>query len=236
MVVTHETIDIGKMRVLLSVPKAGGARTTGVLMYSDIFQITGPQMRASARLAGHGFVVATPEIFHRREPPGTAIPFDDAGRTRGLDDAKATRVADFDADRAAVLDYLHAHPRVASLATFGFCIGGHLAFRAAFDPRVEKAVCCYPTGVHDGKLGADADAGTLARVEEIRGEMLLVFGTEDPHVPEDARAKICAAVSTKRVTTKLYHAEHAFMRDEGPRFDAEAADDAWREAIAFLRA
>jgi carboxymethylenebutenolidase len=236
MVVTHESIDIGGMRILLSIPKAS-SRVPGVLMYSDIFQLTGPQLRASARLAGHGYVVATPEIWNRREPKGTAIPFDDAGRTRGTGNARATRVADFDADRTAVLDLLASHPLVdaARLATFGFCIGGHLAFRAALDPRVRAAACFYPTGVHDGKLGADADAGTLARVGEIDAVMLLVFGTRDPHVPEEARARIANALAGKRVTTRLYDAEHAFMRDEGPRFDPEATDDAWREAIAFLR-
>jgi hypothetical protein len=40
----------------------------------------------------------------------------------------------------------------------GFCIGGHLAFRAAFDPRIAATVCFYPTGLHNGALGADADA------------------------------------------------------------------------------
>lgn len=235
MLVTHETIEIGGMRVLLSTPKTAASRVPGVLMYSDIFQITGPQIRASTRLAGHGFVVATPEIWHRREPPGTAIPFDDAGRTRGLDNAKATRVSDFDADRTAVLDMLEKHPRVSCLATMGFCIGGHLAFRAALDPRVRAAACFYPAGLHDGKLGSDADAGTLARVGEIRGDLLLVFGTRDSHVPDDARGKIAIALAGKRVSTKLYDAEHAFMRDEGPRFDPEATDDAWREAIDFLR-
>jgi carboxymethylenebutenolidase len=232
------TVDGSPMRVLVTAPKTAG-RYPGILMYSDIFQITGPQLRVSRRLAGYGFVVATPEIYHRVEPAGTAIPFDDDGRTRGQDDARKTTVAEIDADARAVLDWLACDPGVASdrLGAVGFCIGGHLALRAALQKDVRATAAFYPTGVHDGKLGKNADAGTLARVKEISGELLLVFGARDPHVPEPARIAIDSALQTAgtRVTTKLYDAEHAFMRDEGPRYDPEATDDAWREAVGFLR-
>src|ERR1700736_5905547 len=100
------------MRMFVAAPKATG-KYPGIVCYSDIFQLTGPMLRLVSRLAGYGFVVAAPEIYHRIEPPGTAIPFDDAGRTRGLDDAAKTSVAEFDADCRATLDFLNNHPLVA---------------------------------------------------------------------------------------------------------------------------
>ena len=42
-------------------------------------------------------------------------------------------------------------PGIDRLSATGFCIGGHLAFRAAFDPRVAATVCFYPTGLHNGR-------------------------------------------------------------------------------------
>ncbi len=237
MVVTTEIVD-APMRMLVTAPCAEG-RYPGILLYSDIFQITGSQRRLSTRLAGYGFVVATPEIYNRLESAGTAFEFDDAGRSRGLANAQKTAAADFDADGHAVLRWLAADPRVDEkrLGAMGFCIGGHLAFRAALQPAVRGAVCFYPTGLHDGKLGKDPDAGSLARAREVRGELLLVFGTADPHVPDGARASIAAALTAAgaKFATKLFPAEHAFMRDEGPRYDPEATDRAWDEAIAFLR-
>jgi carboxymethylenebutenolidase len=243
MVVTTSTVDVmrdGKpMRMLVTEPRGGGEHFPGVLLYSDIFQVTAPQARMSTRLASYGFVVATPEIWNRVEAPGTAIAFDDAGRTRGLDNAKKTSVAEMDADGRAALDWLSAHARVKrdAIGAMGFCIGGHLAFRAALQPEVRATACFYPTGVHDGRLGRDADAGTLARVKEIRGDLLLVYGTRDPHVPEDARAKIDGALQAAgtRYETALFDAEHAFMRDEGPRWDPEASDQAWSRGVTFLR-
>jgi carboxymethylenebutenolidase len=245
MVVTQETVDVERagasgrrMRMLVTAPKSA-ARCPAILMYSDIFQITEPQRRVSTRLASYGFVVATPEIWNRLEAPGAAIPFDDAGRTRGLENAKKTAVADMDADCRAALEWLAASERArpGAIGAMGFCIGGHLAFRAALQPDVKASACFYPTGVHDGRLGSDADAGTLQRVKEIRGELLLVYGGKDPHVPAEARAKIEAALNAAgtRHEIDVYDAEHAFMRDEGPRWDPEATDLAWARAIAFLR-
>src|ERR1051325_3481681 len=108
MIITtgYSNIQVGgqAMRTFIAAPTPAGSYP-GVLFYSDIFQLTGPMLRAVARLAGYGFVVAAPEIYHRIEPPGTVLPFDDAGRTRGLDDAARTPVALFDADCRAALDF-----------------------------------------------------------------------------------------------------------------------------------
>src|ERR1700730_18031444 len=195
MIVTTEYQDIpvagSPMRMFVAAPQPDG-RYPGIWCYSDIFQLTGPMLRSCIRLAGYGFVVAAPEIYHRIEPPGTVIAFDDRGRERGLANASKTAFAEFDRDCRAVLDFLAKHPLVSpsKLGAAGFCIGGHLSFRAALEADVRATVCFYGTGIHDGKLGLDRDAGSLARAGEIRGQLLMVFGTEDPHVPAEGRAAI----------------------------------------------
>lgn len=231
-------VDGRPMRTVINAPKPAG-RYPGIVLYSEIFQLTGPIRRSMERLAGHGFVVAGPEIFHRVEPPGIVIAYDDAGRMRGLDDAFRTTPDEHDADRAAVLDFLAREPDVAagSLGAMGFCIGGHLAFRAAPDPRVRASVCCYPTGLHDDTLGGRPGAGSLARAGQIRGEVLVVFGEGDPHVPAPGRGRVAEALKSARATHRIHLApgEHAFMRDEGSRYDPESADEVWRMAIDLFR-
>ena len=242
MVITSVHVDIpsggAPMRMFVAAPKAPG-KYPGILCYSDIFQLTGTMLRSVSRLAGYGFVAGAPEIYHRIEAAGTAIPFDDAGRTRGMEDAAKTPVAHFDEDRSAALDYLATHPLVESgqLGAMGFCIGGHLAFRAALDPAVRATVCFYGTGIHDGRLGRDADSGSLARAGEIRGRMLMIWGSADPHVPAAGRDLIDSRLREAKVdyTQKLYAAEHAFMRDEGPRYDPEATDLAFADMISLFR-
>ena len=242
MVISSEYVDIpsggAHMRMFVAAPKAAG-KYPGIVCYSDIFQLTGPMLRSVSRLAGYGFVAVAPEIYHRVEPPGSAILFDDAGRIRGMQDAAKTPVAHFDEDRRAALDYLAKHPLVAAgqLGAMGFCIGGHLAFRAALEPDVRATVCYYGTGIHDGKLGQDPDAGSLARAGGIRGKLLMIWGSADPHAPEAGRAVIDRKLSEAQIDyeTKLYPAEHAFTRDEGPRYDSEATDQAFSDMIRLFR-
>ncbi len=142
------------MRVYVTAPKPTG-QYPGILFYSDIYQLGGPITRLANRLAGYGYVVAAPEIFHRLEPVGTIIEPDDLGRMRGNDAARRTAVAEYDADARAVIEFLQSESMVVPerLGTMGFCIGGHLAFRAAFQSTIKAAVCCYPTVIHCGKLG-----------------------------------------------------------------------------------
>ncbi|MGB3199643.1 MAG: dienelactone hydrolase family protein [Nodosilinea sp.] len=230
------TVDDSLMRLYVAEPAVAG-QYPGILFYSDIYQLGGPMLRLADRLAGYGYVVAAPEIFHRLEPIGTVIEPNDIGRLRGNDAARRTEVADYDADAEAVLDWLQHHATVAprQIGTLGFCIGGHLACRAALNSAVKAAVCCYPTGIHNGRLGKDR-ANTLERLGEISARLLLIFGDHDPHIPAEGRDTILQALAPagRKAKTLLYSANHTFMRDDGYRYDPAATDAAWTEMVAFL--
>lgn len=231
-------VDDSLLRLYVATPKPTG-RYPGIVLFSEIFQLTGPIKRSVERLAGHGFVVAAPEIFHRIEPVGTVIGYDDIGRMRGNDDARRTALAEYDADTHATLAYLAKHPWVAEgqLGAMGFCIGGHLAMRAALEPPVKAAVCCYPTWLHSGLLGREQNADTVRRMDEIKGELLVVFGEADNHIPPEGRQIVTEALKAASVnhTVRLLPTEHAFMRDEGPRYDAASSDTVWGEAVALFK-
>jgi carboxymethylenebutenolidase len=235
VVITREYVDVPvgerAMRTFVAAPAAAGSYP-GVVFYTDIFQLTEPSLRWAIRLAGYGFVVAVPEIYHRVEPAGTVLEFDDAGKVRGQADADATPVPDFDEDVEAALAWLA--PRCTSVGAAGHCTGGHIAFRAAFNATVRGTVCWYPTGLHDGKLGKEP-ADSLARAGEIDGEILLIFGVQDPHTPTSGREVIHRGMADARYTWIEYPAEHAFGRDIGPRFDPEVTDLAFAETVSFLR-
>ncbi|HSM83593.1 MAG TPA: dienelactone hydrolase family protein [Nodosilinea sp.] len=230
------TVDDSLMRLYVAEPAVPG-EYPGILFYSDIYQLGGPIVRLADRLAGYGYVVAAPEIFHRLMPIGTVIEPNDVGRLRGNDAAGRTAIAQYDADASAALHWLQTDPAVApgQVGTLGFCIGGHLACLAALSPGVKAAVCCYPTGIHSGRLGRDR-ADTLERLGELSAQLLLIFGDQDPHVPAEGRDTIVAALASAGIDHKtlLYTANHTFMRDDGYRYDPAATDAAWAEIIAFL--
>ena len=85
MIVKEEFADIatptGPMRLHLFRPAAAG-RYPGILLYSEIYQITGPIRRMAAFLAGQGYVTGAPEVYHEYEPLGTVLAYDVAGNDR----------------------------------------------------------------------------------------------------------------------------------------------------------
>lgn len=85
---------------------------------------------------------------------------------------------------------------VLSLSQLIGSLGGHLAFRAAFDKRCLAAQCYFATDMqvrsqvwllpltdlsnrHSETLGSPAPSDSLARANEIDGEMTMIFGLFD---------------------------------------------------------
>ncbi len=219
------TTSTGPMRTYLVRPVAGG-RYPGLVLYSEIFQITGPIRRTAAMLASHGFVVAVPEIYHELEPAGTVLAYDEAGAARGNQHKITKTLSSYDGDARAALDYLASSPHCTGrLGVIGICIGGHLAFRAAMQPDVLAAACFYATDIHKRGLGQGTHDDSLDRIGKITGELLMIWGRQDPHIPRDGRALIYNALSDAGAHFQWheFNAAHAFMRDEGPRYDPAAA-------------
>ncbi|MGC4094886.1 MAG: dienelactone hydrolase family protein [Polyangiaceae bacterium] len=228
MILQESSVDLetpsGTMRSYVYRPVADG-RYPGVVLFSEIFQRTGPIGRMAALLAGHGYVVIVPEIFHDLEPAGSVLAYDTAGAERGNFCKVNKPVAAYDADARAALDHLQNRADCdGRLASIGVCIGGHLAFRCALDARVRAAACFYATDLHKGSLGLGGD-DSLARCAEIQAELMMVWGRQDPHVPLEGRSRVQArlAETGRTFTWHEFNAAHAFLRDEGPRYDPALA-------------
>jgi carboxymethylenebutenolidase len=118
----------------------------------------------------------------------------------------------------------------------GFCIGGHLAFRAALQPEILACASFYPTDLHTRALGAGKNADTLDRAAGMKAELVMIWGRQDPHIPAEGRAKVYQALSAAGLLFSWHelNAEHAFMRDEGARYDAEAARLAMTIALGLF--
>lgn len=242
MILEESSVDLptsrGPMRTYVYRPKVAGRRP-GVVLFSEIFQRTGPIGRTAAMLAGNGYVVAVPEVFHELEPAGTVLGYDQTGADAGNRHKVGKTIAAFDEDARAVLDHLAGRDDCdGKLLSMGMCLGGHLAFRCGFDRRVRAAACFYATDLHKGSLGSSGD-DSLARAADLEGELMMVWGRQDPHVPDEGRAKIQARLleTQRRFTWHEFNAAHAFLRDEGPRYDPELALLSYRLVLdLFARA
>ena len=241
MIITQETHDIstatGTMRTYLYRPDSEGQFAT-VIFYSEIFQQTAPIARAAALLAGHGFVVLVPEVFHELNPIGTVLAYDDDGKDKGNADKFTKPLEHHDSDTEALVDFARSLSFCTSqVGSMGVCIGGHLAYRAALNPDILGAFCLYPTDIHSNTLPCEKDNDSLSRTGDISGELVMVFGKQDPHVSSEGRKLIYAKLETteRNFSWHEVNAQHAFMRDEGERYDAAIALQIYLQAVAFFQ-
>jgi len=240
MTVIDETVDIrtptGPMRSSVFRPAAGG-RYPGLVLFSEIFQITGPIRRTAAVLASHGYIVVAPEIYHELEPAGTVLAYDQAGADIGNAHKVAKEMASYDADARAALDFLKSHGECTGrLGAAASASAGHLAFRAAMNRDVLATACFYATDIHKGSLGKGMNDDSLARAGDIGGELLHIWGRQDPHVPLDGRVRIHARLEEAGVKFQWIevNGQHAFLRDEGPRYDAALANLCFRFVLELF--
>lgn len=241
MLVTQEIHDIdtatGPMRTYVYRPDTGG-KFASIIFYSEIFQQTAPIARAATILAGHGFVVLVPEVFHELNPLGTVLAYDEAGKDKGNLDKFTKTLEHHDSDTQALINFVQQHTFcTGKIGSMGVCIGGHLAYRAALHPAILGAFCLYPTDIHSNTLPCAYGNDSLSRSGDIEAELVLVFGKQDPHVSAEGRVLIHQQLMAKNrnFTWLEVNAQHAFMRDEGERYDPALALQMYLQAVAFFQ-
>src|SRR3954447_8660200 len=224
LVVDVET-PTGLMRTYLLRPAREG-KYPAIILYSEIFQVTGPIRRTAAMFAGQGYLVAVPEVYHELEPAGTVLAYDQAGADVGNAHKYGKELASYDEDARALIEYLKGcEDCSARIGVVGICLGGHLAFRAAMNPDVLATVCFYATDIHSATLGRGKQDDSLVRAGEIKGELLHIWGRQDLHVPLQGRNQIKARLEEVKANFQWLEVNgaHAFMRDEGYRYDPALA-------------
>ncbi|KAK3906444.1 Alpha/Beta hydrolase protein [Staphylotrichum tortipilum] len=220
------------MRIFLFHPTIAGypnARFPGVVLFSEIYQVTGPVARFARQIAGQGYIVAAPSSYHDFTGP-EPLAYDVPGTDQGNEWKITKTLESYDADSYATVDYLLSLPTCTGrIGASGMCLGGHLALRASLDPRITASVCYFATDVHTRTLGPytapDSSVAapspdsphTLDQLSRIRGEAALIFGLRDTHVPDAGRDLIRLKLREAGVIFSFHEfawAQHAFIRDE----------------------
>ncbi|KAI2473442.1 dienelactone hydrolase [Annulohypoxylon bovei var. microspora] len=204
------------------------ARFPGVVLFSEIYQVTGPVARFARQIAGQGYIVAAPSSYHDFIGP-EALAYDVPGTDQGNELKIKKTLQSYDADSRKAVDYLLSIPTCnGRIGTTGMCLGGHLALRATLDPRISAGVSYFATDVHSRTLGPYTAADTsvegpaesthtIDKLGEIKGEVAMIFGIKDTHVPGPGRDLIRQKMRSAGTVFSFYEfawAQHAFIRDE----------------------
>lgn len=172
----------------------------------------------AGRFAGIGYSALAVDLLS--EQGGTGAFQDPAEATAALGKIAPER---FVADLRAGLDELARRAPGQQLGATGFCFGGGLVWLllAHHETRLAAATPFY------GPLPDHADfTGDKAAV-------LAIYASKDARVGASRPAAV-AALTQAGLTHDVFvaqGADHAFFNDTGPRYDAQAAAEAWRRVL-----
>lgn len=123
--------------------------------------------------------------------------------------------------------YLQQQPYVKadSVGMTGFCFGGGMTWRVAIGlPELRAAVPFY--GPHP----------SVDEVKDIQAAVLGIYAERDQRITGGVEAIEAAMKANNKAYEKVIYpnTDHAFHNDTGPRYNAEAAKDAWAKTLGWF--
>jgi carboxymethylenebutenolidase len=199
-----------------------------VVVIHEIFGLTDWVRAVADQLAAEGFIAVAPDLLSGKGPGGGGTESFAGDGARGAIGKLARDEVNqrLDAVRRHALALPAARGRG---AVIGFCWGGSSSFAyAAAQPEIGGAVVYYGT--------APSDREVLARVA---CPVLGLYGGDDARVTATVESTASAMSELKKAFSPHVYAGagHGFLRQQSGRegADLKAAQEAWRETVAFLR-
>jgi carboxymethylenebutenolidase len=221
-----------------------GAAHPAVLVFMDAFGLR-PQLRSMAdRLAGEGYTVLVPNVFHRagRAPLFDLPEFIDPGARpeiferimpvmRSLTDDLAMR------DAGAYLRWLAESPLAADgpVALTGYCMGARLSLLTAgtHPERVAAAA-----GFHGGRLATEMRDSPHLVAGRVTAELYFGHADQDPSLPTEQIKRLENALTAAGVRHRceVYSgAPHGFTQADTASYHEEGDRRHWAALLDLLR-
>ena len=208
------TSDVALVSGYLARPMAAG-KYPGIVVIQEWWGVDEHVKDVTRRFAQEGYVALAPDLFHGRV---TNEPSEAQKLTMALDRSRAVR------DVQAAVGYIKENPASnGNVVTIGYCMGGGISLLAGCQDGLNACIVYY------GGLPTPLDL-----LNGVKAPVLAVYGSD-----EEARGKQLEQelrTRGKHVELHVYQgANHAFFNDQGQRYNAEAARDAWQKTLAFLK-
>ena len=204
----------------LSIPQSGSG--PAVVVIQEWWGLVDHIKDVCDRFAADGFVALAPDLFHGKT---TKSP-DEAGKLM-----MALRIDEAEKDLSGAVNYLlqQAFTASGSVGVVGFCMGGALSLYTA-TKNVDVGACVVFYGGHPN---------VKPDLPKLYAPMLGLYAERDGFVTPDSVRELESKLRAlgKPVEVHVYpETDHAFFNDTRPEvYNAEAAADAWRRTIEFLR-
>jgi len=194
----------------------------GVIVVQEWWGLDDHIKDVTQRFAGEGFLALAPDLYHGKltKEPGEAQKL-----MMSLNMGQASK------ELSKAADYLSSRPEVAGrgIGAIGFCMGGGLALTLACDsPHIRAAAPFY-----------GGNPSPVEKVQNLSGPVFVAYAQNDGWITAQVRDELRQALEQhgKAHEIKVYPGtDHAFFNDTRAEvYYPEAAEDAWRRAVALFR-
>jgi len=215
----------------------GSAPRPGVVVIPDVWGLADHTREIAQRLAREGYAALALDVYRKTRRPSLADPAAAMAWIRELPDPLVLETVQ------EGIDALARHEAVASrkVGLIGFCMGGQYAWLAACACRGLSAVAPF-YGMLRYEPGLDAKKkprAPLDAVADLSCPALGLYGREDAIIPNADVDELELRLARQRQPFEIVRyagAGHAFLNDTRPAmYRPEAAADAWRRLLLFLR-
>ncbi|TAM62412.1 dienelactone hydrolase family protein [bacterium] len=223
------------MPAYLACPRGAQARPV-ILVLQEIFGVNAEMRRVADLVASIGYVGIAPNYYHRSDPD-LDLPYDQQGVHKGMAAARKLTRATLAEDLCAAAGWARGQPFCnGRVGTWGFCMGGTVAFYSATLPEIDAACSFYGGAIARPLPGGEPEL--LDDVARVHAPLLLAFGGRDHSIPMESVERIRAALSTshKEFELRVYPQEgHAFFRRGANGASTPAARNVWPLVQAFFK-
>lgn len=219
----------GDFSAYLAIPSSGNG--AGILAIQEIFGVNADMRAHCDRFAEQGYFALSPDLFWRQKPGIQLTDKTEAEWQRAFELYQGFDVAKGMEDLIASLSHLRGVDGcTGKIGTVGYCLGGLLAYLMACQSDADCNVSYYGVGIEE----------RLDQASNITAPTLLHVAEEDEFVNKETQEKISQGLSGhSNVTIYSYPGvNHAFTRNDGVHYDADAAalahgrtDDAFKAAL-----
>ena len=223
----------GEMVAYRAMPASGGPFPT-VLVIQEVFGVHEWIKDVCRRLAKAGYYAIAPAVYARQGDPST---YTDIPKLISEIVVKVpTDEVMSDLDATVIYAKSTGKADTKRLAVTGFCWGGFATWMyAAHQPALKAAVAYYgsPRKITDLTPQNPEDVA-----QDVHCPVLAFYGGQDKSIPQDLidrRQKACTDMG-KTCESKVYpDAQHGFLADYRPSYNAEAAKDAWAMTLDWFK-
>jgi carboxymethylenebutenolidase len=203
-----------------------GTPRAAIIVIPEIFGVNAGIKDKCDHWAAKGYLAVAPDIFWRFAKGEELDPDVESEFNRALENMGKFSGDDCVRDIEALIHWIRQEKSVTKVGLVGYCLGGHMAYKAATRTDIDASVGYYGVGIDEA----------LGEANAIANPLLLHIPTADHFVTAEAQAKMHAGLDPNpKVTLYDYDGlDHGFATEHGKRRDEAGAQLADKRTEEFF--